>query len=201
MGVITGRMKLKDLQKFLTENKEQIHDLLNHMWQTIERIALQLEDTIPDIDLDNSHGNFIRLNDGWDESYYANPTISFPYGEIGFSLDGLFSVFSIAAKKINEDNIAEFMKLSREHEFLSVELYGGDNCFTTFYDSKNEDDIDAMIKSIKDSKEDIIQLEISIETITDEVQKNTLIEVIISTYNYLESKKLLEKLPEYQTFD
>ena len=77
---------MKDLQKFLAENKEQIHDLLNHMWQTIERIALQLEDIIPDIDLDNSHGNFIRLNDGWDESYYANPTISFPFGEIGFSL-------------------------------------------------------------------------------------------------------------------
>jgi len=60
------------------------------------------------------------------------------------------------------------MKLNREHEYLSVELYGGDDCFTTFYDSKNEDDVDAMIKNIKDSKEDIIQLEISIETITEE---------------------------------
>ncbi len=188
---------MKDLQNFLRDNKEKIHDLLNHMWQSIERIALQLENVIPDIDLDNSHGNFIRLNDGWDESFYANPTIIFPYGEIGFSLDGLFCVFSLTTKKINESHLAKFMQLPRDHEFLTVELYGGDDSFTTFYNSNNEEDVDEIMKSVKNSKEEVLQLEISLDTISDEEQKNTLIETITSLYDFLKKKNLLAKLPQY----
>ena len=40
---------MKKTKKFLLENKKEIHDLLNHMWRTIEKIHVRMEDILPDI--------------------------------------------------------------------------------------------------------------------------------------------------------
>lgn len=189
---------MTDLKKFLKENKEKIHDILNHMWQTIERIAIRLEGKIPDIDLDNTHGNFIELADGWLESYYANPSLIFPFGEIGYSLDGLLCVFLIDAKKINEDLIVKITELSGENESITCQIYGLDDCFTTFYHSKETEDFDELLKSIKKSKEDVLQLEISIEAFSEENDMEAFIESSLILYQFLEENKTLVKLPRYE---
>ena len=56
---------MTDLKDFLTKNKDNIHELLNEMWQTIERIAMRIDNKILDIELDNSYGNLIEIADGW----------------------------------------------------------------------------------------------------------------------------------------
>ncbi len=189
---------MTDLKNFLKENKEKIHDILNHMWHTIERIAIRLEGKIPDIDLDNSHGNFIELADGWLESYYANPSLVFPFGEIGYSLDGLFCVFSIAAKKINEDLIVKLTELSQDNESIVCQIYGLDDCFTTLFHSKDTEDFDELLKSIKKSKEDVLQLEINIEAFSEEDDMESFIESSVMLYQFLEENKTLVKLPMYE---
>ena len=189
---------MTDLKKFLDKNKENIHDVLNHMWQTIERIAIRLEDKIPDIDLDNSHGNYIELAEGWVESYYANPSLVFPFGEIGYSLDGLFCVFSIAAKKTNEDLIVKIIELSQETESITCQIYGSDNCFTTFYHSKEPEDFNELLKTIKKSKEEVLQLEISIEAFSEENEMESFIESSLMLYQFLEENEILVTLPMYE---
>ncbi|NHJ32704.1 MAG: DUF3201 domain-containing protein [Asgard group archaeon] len=189
---------MTDLKKFLEENKEEIHDILNHMWQTMERIAIRLEDVIPNIDLDNSHGNFIELADGWAESYYANPSLVFPYGELGYSLDGLFCVFSINTSKVQEKLLVKITELSQDNESITYQIYGGDDCFTTLYHSKDSEDFDVLLKSIKKSKEDILQLEIGIEAYPEEDIMGTFIDSIISLYQFLEENEILERLPMYE---
>jgi len=188
---------MTDLKKFLEENKENIHDVLNHMWHTIERIAIRLEGKIPDIDLDNSHGNYIELADGWLESYYANPSLAFPYGEIGYSLDGLFCVFSIDANKVDEKLLVRITELSQDNESITCQIYGGDDCFTTMYHSKDVEDFDELLKSIKKSKEQVLQLEISIEAFPEEDVKESFIESSLILYQFLEKNKTLVKLPMY----
>jgi len=190
--------KMTDQKKFLVENKEKIHDVLNHMWHTIEHIAIRLEGKIPDIDLDNSHGNFIELSDGWAESYYANPSLVFPFGEIGYSLDGLFCVFSIAAKKINEDLLVELTELSQENESITSQIYGLDDCFTTLFHSIDTEDFDELLKSIRKSKDAALQLEISIEAFSEEDDMESFIEASLMLYQFLEENKTLVKLPMYE---
>lgn len=192
---------MTDLKKFLKENKEKIHDLLNHLWQTIERIAIRLEDKIPDIDLDNSHGNFIELADGWVESYYANPSISFPYGEIGYSLDGLFCVFSINSTKVAEKLIVKISELFQENESITCQIYGGDDCFTTFYHSEEASDLDELLKSIKKSKENVLQLEINVAAFSEEKIMESFLESIVVLYKFLETNEILEQLPMYEVED
>jgi hypothetical protein len=192
---------MTDLKKFLEENKEKIHDLLNHMWYTIERIAIRLEDKIPDIDLDNSHGNFIELADGLVESYYANPSIGFPYGEIGYSLDGLFCVFSINSTKVDEKLLVKITELFQEIESITCQIYGGDDCFTTFYHSKDASDFDELLKSIKKSKENVLQLEINVAAFSEEEVRESYIESIYVLYQFLETNEILEQLPKYEIED
>lgn len=189
---------MTDLKKFLAENKENIHDVLNHMWHTIERIAIRLEDKIPDIDLENSHGNFIEIADGWVESYYANPSLVFPFGEIGYSLDGLFCVFSIAAKKTNEDLIVKITELAQDSELITCQIYGSDDCFTTFYHSEETADFDELLKSIKKSKEDVLQLEINIKAFSEENDMESFIESSLMLYQFLEENEALVTLPMYE---
>jgi hypothetical protein len=192
---------MTDWKKFLKKNKEQIHDLLNHMWQTIERIAIRLEDKIPGIDLDNSHGNFITVADGWVESSYANPSIVFPYGEIGYSLDGLFCVFSIKANKVEEKLLERIAKLTQENESISCQIYGADDCFTTLYQSEDAEDFDEIRKQIKKTKEDTLQLEINIEAFPEEDLKELFIDSLLELYHYLDEQKILEILPMYEAED
>ena len=94
---------MTDMKEFLLENKEKIHNLLNYLWRTIEHFAFRLEEHFSDMKLDNSHGNYISLQDGWAEAFYANPTITFTFGEIGYSLDGLYCAIAVKAKKVTED--------------------------------------------------------------------------------------------------
>ncbi len=192
---------MKKIKEFLEENKEQIHDLLNHMWQTIEKIMYQLEDKIPEIDLDNSHGNFITIENGWAEAYYANPTITFPYGEIGYSLDGLFCVFTIIKKELQEKHYAKILEIPRKNENISLEIYGGDDCFTTFYHSKDEGDLDEIIDSIKKSSEEIIQIELAIEALPEEDLKEQFLSLIYHLYEYLQKNNLLARLPFYEQIE
>ncbi|MBN1329231.1 MAG: DUF3201 domain-containing protein [Candidatus Heimdallarchaeota archaeon] len=190
---------MEDLRKFLDMNKDKIHDLLNHMWQTIEQIALRFENDIPDIDLDNSHGNFIELADGWSESFYANPTATFPYGEIGYSLDGLYCVLAIEAKKLDQNYLAKLIELSLESDELKIEIYGGDDCFTTFFNSKEQNDFDEVLKAISKSKEDVLQIDLNIPAVSEEDDKELLLSQFIKLYKFLEDKKSLAKLPTYLT--
>ena len=189
-----------DLNKFLKENKENIHELLNHMWYTIERIAIRFEDAIPNVDLDNSHGNYIKIDQGWSESVYANPSIVFPFGEFGYSLDGLFCVFSIDPSKFTEDLLVKIVELSREKDAISFELYGGDDCFQTFFQSKFENDFDSILDAIEKTEEATIQLELSIEAVAEESIKEDLIETSIHMYNLLQEGNCLVNLPNYSNY-
>ncbi len=190
---------MEDLRKFLDKNKDKIHDLLNHMWQTIEQIALRFEEEIPDVDLDNSHGNFIELNEGWSESFYANPTVTFPYGEIGYSLDGLYCVLAVDAKKLDQDYLTKLLELSQESDELKIEIYGGDDCFTTFFNSKEPTDFDEILKIIAKSKEDVLQIDLNIPAFSDEDDKEILLNQFLTLYKFLASKNSLAKLPTYLT--
>ncbi|NHK31923.1 MAG: DUF3201 domain-containing protein [Asgard group archaeon] len=188
---------MKELKEFLDKNKEQIHEILNHMWQTIEKILFRLEEKLPEIDLDNTHGNFVTIDEGWAEAYYANPTITFPYGEIGYSLDGLYCVFTILEKELKEDHYIKLLEIPQENDGISLEIYGGDDCFTTFYHSKDEGDLDEIIDQIKKSSEKIIQIEIAIEALPEEDLKEQFLTIIIKLYNFFLKENLLAKLSFY----
>ncbi|HUT80160.1 MAG TPA: DUF3201 domain-containing protein [Candidatus Bathyarchaeia archaeon] len=192
---------MEDLRKFLDKNKDKIHDLLNHMWQTIEQIALRFENDIPNIDLDNSHGNYIELDEGWSESFYANPTVTFPYGEIGYSLDGLYCVLAVETKKLDHEYLTKLIDLSQESDELKIEIYGGDDCFTTFFNSKEQADFDDILKAVANSKEDVLQIDLNIPAVSEEDVKELLLSQFVTLYKFLESKNSLAKLPTYLTSD
>ncbi|NHJ48402.1 MAG: DUF3201 domain-containing protein [Asgard group archaeon] len=188
---------MTDLNQFLQKNKEKIHELLNNMWQTIEKMAFQFEDKIPEIDLDNTHGNFVTINDGWGEAYYPNPSITFPFGEIGYSLDGLYCVYAVFVENLNEKHLEYFLTIPHENDDIKMELYGGDDCFSTFYSSDDSDDLDEIMKSIKDSSEGVIQIELSIEAFPEEELKGKLLEQILALYEFLSKNELLARFPIY----
>ncbi|NHJ05265.1 MAG: DUF3201 domain-containing protein [Candidatus Heimdallarchaeota archaeon] len=198
MEIIKEKCSVTDLKKFLEENKSTIHELLNHMWRTIERIAIKFEDVLPDVDLENSHGNYIRIADGWEEGAYANPSIIFPYGEFGYSLDSLFCTFSLNPKTLDEELLAKLLEAINKNEGITLELYGGDDCFQTFFHSKEEADFDEILQKIKSSKEDVIQIEISVEALPEEELREALIDITKAFYNLFKEKECLVKLPNYE---
>ncbi len=189
---------MTDLRKFLTENKENVHELLNHMWQTIEQIAFRFENTLPDVDLDNTHGNFVEINDGWSEAVYANPTLTFPYGEIGYSLDGLYCVVAVAREKMVKEHLLKIMEFARVNDEITIEIYGGDDCFTTLYHSRDEADFDDLLKKIEDSPEEILQIDFSVDALPEEEVKEALLTVFLQAFTYLSEHNCLSKLPSYK---
>ncbi|MHA1124568.1 MAG: DUF3201 domain-containing protein [Candidatus Heimdallarchaeota archaeon] len=186
---------MTDLKDFLATNKEMIHELLNEMWQTIERLAVRLDNKILDIELDISHGNYIEIEDGWSEAFYANPSIAFPFGEIGYSLDGIFCVFSIDPRKISVDNIAQIIHLSRKNPRVYFEMYGGDDVFETYFNSKDEGDIDEILEAIDKTTEEFIQLDLGIEPLAEDEITDAFIELAVQLYNFLSETNLLTALP------
>ena len=82
------------------------------MWRTIERLSFKFETIIPNGDLDNTHGNFIESESGWSESYYANPVIAYHFGEIGYSLDGLYCVFTFNIQNLNDELLTRIIEFS-----------------------------------------------------------------------------------------
>lgn len=168
------------------------------MWRTIERLSVRLTDILPDIDLENAHGNYIKIENGWDEAAYANPELIFPYGVIGYSLDGLYCVFSLDPSKIDEELLVKVIQPLDDIEGLVMEIYGADDFLKTFYHSRDEIDFDAILKSLAESEEDVIQLEISIEFAAEEQLKEQLIETIISLFNLFKEHSCLVKLPKYE---
>ena len=188
---------MTDLNTFLKNNKKSIHELLNHMWHTIERISLQFEEVLPDVDLDNSHGNYIKIDKGWSESIYANPSIVFPYGEFGYSLDGLFCVFSIDPKSFTEEILGKIVDISQETPTVTFEIYGGDDCFQTFFHSNDESDFSTIIPAIQSTPEETIQLELTIEAVTEDSIKEALITATLKIYHLLKEKQCLANLPCY----
>ena len=188
---------MTDLNTFLKNNKKSIHELLNHMWHTIERISLQFEEVLPDVDLDNSHGNYIKIDKGWSESIYANPSIVFPYGEFGYSLDGLFCVFSIDTKSFTEEILGKIVDISQETPTVTFEIYGGDDCFQTFFHSNDESDFSTIIPAIQSTPEETIQLELTIEAVTEDSIKEALITATLKIYHLLKEKQCLANLPCY----
>ncbi len=190
---------MTDLNTFLKNNKKSIHELLNHMWQTIERIALQFETALPDVDLENSHGNYIRIDKGWSEAIYANPSIIFPFGEFGYSLDGLFCVFSINPKTFNEEILGKIVAISRENPAIAFEIYGGDDCFQTFFHSKDERDFDTIMAEIQSAPEETIQLELTVEAVTEEAIKEALVTTTLKIHHLLKEKQCLMVLPRYSS--
>jgi len=183
------------LKEFLATNKEMIHELLNEMWQTIERVAIRIDNKILDIELDNSHGNYIEVGDGWAEAFYANPTITFPFGELGYSLDGMFCVFSIDPKKITVDNIAQIIVFSRENPTVNFEMYGGNDVFETYFNSKDEGDIDEILKAIDKTEEEFVQLDLGIEPLAEDEIIDAFVDLAIKIYNFLSETDLLAKIP------
>lgn len=199
MEIITifGAKKMVDLNAFLKNNKKSIHELLNHMWQTIERIAIQFEAALPDVDLDNTHGNYIRIDKGWSEAIYANPSIVFPFGEFGYSLDGLFCVFSINPKTITEEILGKIVAISRENPAVTFEIYGGDDCFQTFFHSKDESDFDTIIAAIQGTPEETIQLELTIEAVAEDTIQEALLSTTLKIHHLLKEEQCLMDLPHY----
>jgi hypothetical protein len=183
-----------DLKEFLATNKEMIHELLNEMWQTIERIAIRLDNKILDIELDNSHGNYIEIDDGWTEAFYANPSITFPFGELGYSLDCIFCVFTINPKKITADNIAQLIVYSRENTDVHFEMYGSDDVFETYFNSADEGDIDEILDALAKTQEDFIQLDFSIEPLAEDEKINAFVDLAVNIYNFLNHSNLLSKM-------
>jgi len=188
---------MTDLNTFLKKNKKSIHELLNHMWQNIERIAIQFEEALPDVDLDNSHGNYIRIDKGWSEAIYANPSIAFPFGEFGYSLDGLFCVFTINPKAFTEKILGKIVAISRENPAITFEAYGGDDCFQTFFHSNDESDFDTIITAIQSTSEETIQLELTIEAVAEEAVKDALVTTTIKVHHLLKEEQCLMNLPQY----
>lgn len=188
---------MRKTKQFLIENKKEIHALLNHMWRTIERIHVRMEEVLPDIDLENSHGNYIKIDDGWSEANYANPSIIFPFGELGYSLDSLFCVFSLNPKEFRDELLVKITEIINNATDVSLEIYGGDDCFQTFYSSQEDSDFDDTMKAIAESKEEIIQLEFSIEPFSEEETREAFLEAVIKLYELFNEKKILVKLPNY----
>lgn len=185
---------MSDLQKFLQSNKKEIHQLLNKMWKTIEQINIRFEDKIPDGDLENSHGNYIEIDDGWEESLYANPTITYPFGEIGYSLDGLYCAFALCIQPLTNDILEQIVNFSQKSAEIKIELYGADDCFTTYFNSKNEFDLTEMEEDIINSDESIIQLEISVSTLPSDELYEQFLELILEIFEYLSKEELLANL-------
>lgn len=176
-------------------NKGIIHELLNEMWQTIERIAIRLDNKILDIELDNSHGNYLEIEDGWSEAFYANPCINFPFGELGYSLDGLYCVFSIDPQKIDAENLVKIITFSRENPDFFFELYGGDDCFETYLSSKDEGDLDDILKAVNNTKEEFIQFEIGMEAFAEDEIVDVFIDLSSKLYEFLSDSDLLALIP------
>lgn len=186
---------MTDMKEFLLQNKDMIHELLNEMWQTVERIAIRLDNKILDIELDNSHGNYIEIEDGWSEAFYANPIIAFPFGELGYSLDGMFCVFSINPKKITVDIIAQIISITRENPAINFEMYGGDDVFETYFSSKDEGDIDEILKAIDKTNEEFIQLELGVEPLAEDEIVEAFVDLSVKIYNLLSDADILAALP------
>jgi hypothetical protein len=192
---------MKNLKKFLDDNKEKIHELLNDLWQTVEKIAFQLEEKLPEIELDNTHGNFVTFKDGWGEAYYPNPSITFPFGEIGYSLDGLYCVYAIFVENLDEKHLTHFLSIPHDNENIQLELYGGDDCFSTFYSSAEGGDLDEIIEGIKDSSEEVIQIELSIDAFPDDELRESLLDQILALYEFLIENELLARFPLYDNLE
>lgn len=186
---------LTNLKEFLATNKEMIHELLNEMWQTIERVAIRIDNKILDIELDNSHGNYIELGEGWVEAFYANPSIAFPFGEIGYSLDGMFCVFSIDPKKITIDNLAQIIVFSRENPGVHFEMYSENDFNETYFNSKDEGDIDEILEAIDKTEEEFVQLDFGIEPFAEDEVIDAFVDLAIKIYNFLSETDLLTKIP------
>ena len=191
---------MKKAKKFLLENKKEIHELLNHMWRTIEKIHVRMEEILPDIDLENSYGNYIKIDEGWSEAVYANPSIIFPFGELGYSLDNLFCVFSLNPKKFHEELLVQIIEIINDKE-ISLEIYGGDDCFQTFFTTQEQSNFEETLNAISQSKEEIIQLEFSIEPFSEEEIREAFLDIVIKLYELFSEKKILVKLPNYYTED
>jgi hypothetical protein len=186
------------LKDFVEKNKETIHDLLNHLWMTIEQLHLRFNKEIPNCDLQNFHGNFIQLGDGWDEATYPNPVVSFPYGEFGYSLDGLYGVLSLKKNSLDEKCLLSLVKKQKDFQEVHMELYGGADCFQTFYSSTEEFSLDDILTALEESEEEVIQLEINLPGVNrEEVAKEELIQTFLAIYTFLKQKECLEKLPGY----
>jgi hypothetical protein len=191
---------MTDLRDFLLKNKKQIHELLNHMWDTIEKLAFKLEKELPESDLDNTHGNFITFESGWAEAHYPNPSITFPFGEIGYSLDGLYCVFALLVENLEEKHLVQFLAIPHNNQEISLELYGGDDCFSTIYNSIDGGDIDDILKAIKASTEEIIQIELEVEPFPETEVKEKLFEQMLYLYNFLQENDLLIRFPTLEVF-
>jgi len=188
---------MDDSRKFLSKNKEKIHDLLNHMWRTIEQIAIRLETDLPNSDLDNTHGNFIKIKEGWSEATYPNPAVVFPYGELGYSFDGLYCVFTVLAEKVTEHLLVTIIELSQESNEITYEIYGGDDCFTTYLNSQDELDLEDVLRNISSTEEQILQIDTSILVTFDEEVKELFLGQIKRLYLYLEENDALSSIQPY----
>jgi hypothetical protein len=195
---VSKTLRRKELAEFLLNNKREIHALLNYMWESIEKLYTLFEEIIADRDLDNVHGNYVAIDKCWEEATYPNPTIIFPFGESGFSLDGLYCVFAIDPQMVNELLIAKLMQLARDYPFLHFEIYGGADCFKTFFSGKKQEDIDVVLSQIKQSDEEVLQVEISLPAFAEEEEAEGMLFVAAKKiYYYLSENDLLVKLPDY----
>ncbi|MEA2070278.1 MAG: DUF3201 domain-containing protein [Asgard group archaeon] len=188
---------MNELREFLQKNKEKIHDLLNFMWSYVERTAIRLSKSIPNIDLENSHGNYISLRDGWVEAVYANPCLIFKHGEFGYSLDGPYCVFALKSEALDEETLNQLFEKHQKHPTVSLELYGGDDCFETYFESSSEAAFDEILQKIHDSSEEIVQLELTIPPLSEEEMNEDLIELTKKLYDFLAASEKLADLTTY----
>ena len=72
---------------------------------------------------------------------------------------------------------------------------GGDDCFETFFSSKDEGDLDEILTAIENTKENFIQLDIGIEPFSPDDVIDVFVVLSISLYNFLNEADLLTLIP------
>ena len=77
---------------------------------------------------------------------------------------------------------------------MKTELYGSDDCFTTFFTTKEEADLDAIFTRIRESNEDAIQIDLSIPAFSDDELNEQFLQLIEEVYVFLKNNHLLIEL-------
>ncbi len=143
-----------DPLEFLSKYKKEIHESLNHLWE----MALELREVFNQeyqvSKLTPAFNNYILVNGKWLEQKYPIPSFRFSIGEVSVNLEFISAVIGIYSNTLNEKFLETIVK------YADIEVYGGRNFLHTFYESSMKIDPKDLLRNIRESGEEVIQLEI-----------------------------------------
>lgn len=153
------------LTMFVNKHKREIHQLLNLMWENTECIRKQLADRKFSVGpLVYGVENYVSINGRLKPAHYHTPEFGFLYGVIGCTLDGLNFVMAVESTGVSEAFLKEVIK-----SFPLIQIYGGTDFTHKFYPCPNEEK--EILQRIKGSREEAIQLDITITDPWDSFRK------------------------------